>query len=437
MKINTASRAANVYTHEGAPARNITSIQALRRSVMSCMLWEQEFYEDGDSISERIARLVHEVKDSKSIADCAIEARSTMHLRHVPLLIVREMARNPNHKGLVAKTLAEIIQRPDELTEFLAIYWKDGKQKLSAQVKKGLASAFTKFNAYNLAKYNRDEPIKLRDVLFLCHAKPISKEQESTWKQLVNKTLPAPDTWEVALSAGADKKKTWERLIAEKKLGALALLRNLRNMQEAKVTKTAIRKAIASADVSKVLPFRFIAAARFAPDFEPELEEAMFKSLAESKKIPGETVILVDVSGSMDDALSSKSDMKRIDAACGVAMVARELCQHCSVLSFSSNLVKIPNRRGFALRDALVSSQEHSSTELGGAMAVINKQMKYDRIIVITDEQSHSQVGGAKGKGYMINVASAQNGVGYGPWLHIDGFSEGVMRYITDCEQER
>ena len=30
-------------THEGAPARAITREQALRRSVLSCMLWEDEF----------------------------------------------------------------------------------------------------------------------------------------------------------------------------------------------------------------------------------------------------------------------------------------------------------------------------------------------------------------------------------------------------------
>ena len=32
---------------------------------------------------------------------------------------------------------------------------------------------------------------------------------------------------------GANKREVWERLLAERKLGALALLRNLRNMEEA------------------------------------------------------------------------------------------------------------------------------------------------------------------------------------------------------------
>ncbi|HEY0651305.1 MAG TPA: hypothetical protein VGD44_25675, partial [Phenylobacterium sp.] len=39
-----------------------------------------------------------------------------------------------------------------------------------------------------------------------------------------------------------------------------------------------------------------------------------------------------------------------------------------------------------------------------------------------------------KGKGYVINVASARNGVGYGKWVHIDGFSEAVLSYIREAE---
>jgi 60 kDa SS-A/Ro ribonucleoprotein len=38
---------------------------------------------------------------------------------------------------------------------------------------------------------------------------------------------------------------------------------------------------------------------------------------------------------------------------------------------------------------------------------------------------------------YLINVASAKNGVGYGkPWCHLDGFSEGVLRFILAYEHD-
>src|SRR6516164_7865788 len=208
-------------THEGAAARHISPELQLRRSTLACLLWESQFYEDGVEIAGRIAELVPKVAAEK-VAALALEARQTMKLRHAPLLLVREMARHATHRRLVAETLARVIQRADELAEFVAIYWKDGRVPLSAQVKKGLAAAFPKFDEYALAKYDRGGPIKLRDVLFLAHAKPRDEAQAGVWKRLVWGRLATPDTWEVALSAagstdGATKREVWERLLAEKK----------------------------------------------------------------------------------------------------------------------------------------------------------------------------------------------------------------------------
>lgn len=158
-------------THEGTPARHISPELQLRRSVLACLLWEKQFYEDGVEIAQRITQLVPKVA-AETVAALAVEARAQMKLRHAPLLLVREMARHQTHRRLVADTLASVIQRADELTEFVAIYWMDGRVPLSGQVKKGLAAAFPRFDEYALAKYDRGGPVKLRDVLFLSHAKP-------------------------------------------------------------------------------------------------------------------------------------------------------------------------------------------------------------------------------------------------------------------------
>jgi 60 kDa SS-A/Ro ribonucleoprotein len=423
-------------THEGAPARHISPELQLRRSVLACMLWEDQFYEEGVAIAGRIRELVAKVPAEK-VAALAVEAREKMKLRHAPLLLVREMARLATHRQLVAETLYRVIQRADELSEFVALYWSEGKQPLSAQVKKGLAAAFTKFDEYALAKYNRATPVKLRDVLFLSHAKPVDVAQAELWKRLVEGELATPDTWEVALSSGADKREAWERLLAENKLGALALLRNLRNMAEAKVGERAIRDGLDRMKTERVLPFRFIAAARYAPQWEAELERAMLRALqgqaSEGQpKLPGKTVLLVDVSGSMDAPLSRRSEMCRNDAAYGLAVLLREIAENVSIYSFSNGLVRVPARQGFALRDAINSSQAHSSTYLGKALSCIEEP--YDRLIVITDEQSHDPVPNAKARGYLINVASYQNGVGYGAWTHIDGWSDSVIEYIRAAE---
>ncbi len=294
-------------THEGTPARHISPEMQLRRSVLACLLWESQFYEDGVEIAGRIAELVPKVAAEK-VAALAVEAREQMKLRHAPLALVREMARHKTHRVPVAETLARIIQRADELSEFVAIYWKDGRVPLSGQVKKGLAAAFPKFDEYQLAKYDRGGPIKLRDVLFLCHAKPRDAAQAAVWKRLIWGRLSTPDTWEVALSGagsdgaaaqGADKREAWERLLRDQKLGALALLRNLRNMREAGVNEKVVIAALREMKTDRVLPFRFIAAARYAPKHEADLEQAMFRSLKNQPPLRGTTALIVDTSPSM------------------------------------------------------------------------------------------------------------------------------------------
>ena len=54
-----------------------------------------------------------------------------------------------------------------------------------------------KFDAYKLAKYDRDSKVNLRDVMFLVSPKPKDEEQAAVWKRLVDGTLESPDTWEV------------------------------------------------------------------------------------------------------------------------------------------------------------------------------------------------------------------------------------------------
>lgn len=451
MKTNT--RAVNsTFTAQGAPAAKINAEQQLLRSVMCCMLWEDNFYENGKTVAERIKELIPLVSPDFAAAT-AYYARTKMKLRHVPLLLVREMARHPGHKALVARLLPDVIQRPDELTEFVSIYWKDGKQPLSAQVKKGLAAAFRRFDEYALAKYNRDNAVKLRDVLFLCHSKPtdapgdkftklerkaasdrVLSSDEKLYLNLINGTLKSPETWENKLSAGADKKETFTELMEVGKLGAMAFVKNLRNMKESGIEKDVVAAYAQKVKIDRVLPFRFISAARHVPAWEDVIEPMMLRCIQGQKKLPGKTILLVDVSGSMAWALSKNSDMTRTDAAYGLGILLREVCDEVEIFTFSDSITQVAPRHGFALRDAMHQSQPHSGTYLGNAVTVINRA-DYDRLIIITDEQSADAVPAPKGKGYMINVASEKNGVGYGKWNHIDGWSEAIIDFIQELEK--
>ena len=101
----------------------------------------------------------------------------------------------------------------------------------------------------------------------------------------------------------------------------------------------------------------------------------------------------------------------------------------------------IPNRRGMALRDAIVSSQPHQGTYLGkaleGFLSSRNKSIPIDRYIVITDEQTADRLPDVPcDKKYILNVGTYQNGIeNKDGWVHVHGFSEHCVSFIGEVEK--
>lgn len=436
MKINIYNKS-SLVTHEGGPSSIISPLQTLKRLTMACLLWEDSFYVDGKTVVDQIREVCKHIK-GEEIVEIAVEIHEKGLLRHIPLLLLVEALKK---KANCVGAISIICSRPDQMTELLALYWKDGKRPLSAQLKKGLAKAFVKFSEYQLAKYNRPGPIKLKDVLFLCHAKPKDDEQALLWKKLINNTMEIPYTWETELSAGKDKKETFENLIKENKIGKLALVRNLRNMYESGVDKALVSEALMRTGHS-IFPFQYIAGAAFCPAWEDIIDPAMIKSMNGIAPLEGLTCLLVDVSGSMEDPLSSNSKMMRKDAACGLAVLIREIASEFTILSFSEIVAPVPPRQGMALCEAIWRSQPNCGTRLGQSLTTIMQgiqpNIKIDRIIVITDEQTSDKLPVFPADNcYIINVSNNKNGIGNnGQWKTITGFSERVIDYIRSYEEE-
>jgi hypothetical protein len=265
----------------------------------------------------------------------------------------------------------------------------------------------------------------------------VQRHRQSVFHRIANKELQTPDTWEVALSGGKDKKSTFERLMNENKLGALAFLRNLRNMKESGVDDRLVMQYSVQINLERVLPFRFIAAANAVPAWESLIEGMMLRCLEGGDKLSGKTVICVDNSGSMyGTKISAKSELDRADAACALAILIRETCEFPCIIGFGTDAKVIPARRGFALRDAIKKGCG-GGTDTAKALNLAASE-KYDRIIVLTDEQSNTKIPKpiAGSKAYFINVANYKNGISYSKeWLHIDGWSEAVIDYIKEYEQ--
>jgi len=143
----------------------------------------------------------------------------------------------------------------------------------------------------------------------------------------------------------------------------------------------------------------------------------------------------------MNYKLAKKGETTRMDAAAGLATLLREKAEEFSIATFSDKCVELPPRRGFALRDAIVGSQAHSGTYLKRALAQLAEKdewRKFERVIVITDEQSHDGISPAwTSRAYVVNVAPYKHGVSYGNgWTHVDGWSERIVDYIAAAESE-
>jgi hypothetical protein len=137
-------------------------------------------------------------------------------------------------------------------------------------------------------------------------------------------------------------------------------------------------------------------------------------------------------------------------------MLLREVCEEVVIYATAGDDMRrqhatmlVPPRRGFGLRDLL--RYENTYRAIGGGGIFLKqvvdllreKESDADRIVVFTDEQDCDLVNkpaSAKPFGknnYLINVGADRNGIGYGEWLHIDGFSEATLDFIQQHEAQQ
>ena len=171
MKTNKAIKKEPVLTFEGGKASRIDEFEQLTRSTMSCLLWENEFYEDGVSIAERIHTLIDSCI-KKGLYDHVIEllkkVKFDMRLRHCPLWMIVGIYKAG--KTVSKDLIASILTRPDDAGELISLYRKENvKAPLPNAFKKGISKAFQTFDEYQLSKWNKDANYKLVDIINLCH----------------------------------------------------------------------------------------------------------------------------------------------------------------------------------------------------------------------------------------------------------------------------
>jgi len=389
---------------------------------------KDQFYRSAAQTHRQMLGLMEQIRDKKFIAQTGIFARNEFGMRSVTHVIAGELPNLVKNEGWVKHAINKIVRRTDDITEIMA-YWfhKNGKHKgggtpVPNSLKRGLSMSFDKFDGYQLAKYRAaGKEVSLVDVVNLVRPRPTEKNADAL-QALVTDDLRSATTWEAKISAagqGAKDEKevaqrkadAWESLVLSGKISYFALLRNLRNISEQadkKVLDAALELLVDPKRIkgSLVLPFRYLTAyytlmeAGVPSRVIGAVSDAVNIALDNVPKFEGETLVILDRSGSMGGGIQSLAGKSyywgRQDKGIGSdpwdigAMFAAALARtsNADVLLFSSDgqYVSInPRSDVFGIIESLERYRDGSGTDFKRMINKINKP--YDRIVILSDEQ--------------------------------------------------
>lgn len=404
------------------------------------------FYESAKLRDSRFAKLCGEVAtvDVDWFIEFVNWLRRDANMRTAALVAAGHGVHDRIQRGAFGRNRQLInmsMDRADEPGEMLAFWNATYGRKIPQPVKRGIADATSRlYNQFSALKYDTaSHAFRFGDVLALTHPRTglTTRGNLHSWlvgrrygredadpsllmvsanRQLRQDALTDPAqllqtwrlrqagmTWEDALSlAGSrvEKKALWETLIPT--MGYMALLRNLRNFDEAgvsdKVANQVIAKLVDREEVarSRQFPMRFLSAYRNAPSLRwaYPLERALESSLSNIPSLPGHTLIMVDTSGSMNDPLSAKSQLRRWDAAAlfGLALGAR--CEKSTIVSFSGAkqtkvFTALQGESVLKKLDRWAAGYRFNSGTSTG-WAIKQHFAGHDRVVVLTDEQDNA-----------------------------------------------
>lgn len=382
------------------PAYAMHDKDKLISMVLTSFFNEEKFY--GDNSQDLVYTLKTVIKHyPEFVSNLAIFARREFNMRSVSHVLAGYLANIPEGKPFVKRTVKSIILRGDDATEILSFYLNTFGKPIPNSLRRAIREVFPTFDAYTLAKYKGEgHAVKMRDILCLCHPKPASEEQTKLWKELLEGTIQPAYTWETELSAKGNNKQTWTELIDSGRVGYMALLRNLRNIINAdpdNIQKVFDKLSDPDAVLaSKQLPFRFLSAYLQLPDSDwnsltarSALERAADAAVENLPKIPGRTIIAIDVSGSMRMRISGRSDIRCSDIAMLLGMIANRICEKAIVYTFDTDLEQLR----VIGSDHILSRVADYSPRGGGTnmylpmREILDKRIEADRIIYLSDNE--------------------------------------------------
>jgi Uncharacterized protein containing a von Willebrand factor type A (vWA) domain len=382
---------------EGYPAYRMELKERLVTTVLTSMFGEPKFYGSTDN---DIVRLTAEcaAADPAFLCRLALYARNEGNLRSVSHVLTCVIAREA--REFTRRTVRGVVVRPDDVTEIMACYKAMYGHPFPNALKREMASVIQNFDEYQLAKYNGNGAMKLRDVLRITHPVPKDAQTEALFRKVLDGTLETPYTWETELSAKGNTAEVWNGLIASGKVGYMALLRNLRNIINSGADIAPVLAILFDPErvrKSRQFPFRFYSAYLMLADedlmtdeIHRALEKALTVSVENMEPIPGRSLIAIDVSGSMGATVSRKSIVRCADVAALLGAMASRLCEDAAVCYFDmAGTWSCQGEKGYSVKhygkfDSILSICESSRFNGGGT------QMELPMLYALNQDQSRA-----------------------------------------------
>lgn len=436
-----------------------------------------DHYRDETAQLEQLATAAQAVGDWQWVAKAAVYARDALGMRTSSHFVTAVIAASVSGEPWLRRFYSRVVVRPDDMCEIVAAYMllRPGAGIPNA-LKRGFADRFARFDEYQLAKYKGgSRTVRLVDVMRLCHAKgPLVNK-------LAKDELATPQTWETGLSAAKTKLErasVWQNLVAEGKLGYMALLRNLRNIAHdaPHVLNNALHqlKDVGRMRRAKVFPFRLATALMLFDDSmnsggswghrhrfsssEPEIDqrtrdkivdalsEALDKSVDVVPEFDGPTMIAVDTSASMRSPVSQRSSVQCVTAAMllGAVMAKKNRDSDVCIFANTAELVRFGTRNQPVSTIVQTLTRNVGKVGHGTNMASIVpliQRGQYKRVFVMSDMQGwygdieELSRWTAKGKWcYLWNLSgsdgTSQIDTKYQRLVQLGGFSDKVFESV-------
>ena len=436
------TRGGALQTHEGGHGHVPDLESELFLMAATYLAGEDSFYERAEQREARFVDLVHQVVATNPafVARLAPYLRNELKIRSASIVLAAEYVAAGGERG--RPVIDSVLQRGDEPAEMIGYWHSRHGRRLPMAVKRGVADAAVRlYSERSALRYDGvGRGVRMADVIELTHPKAGNPKQNALFKWLLDRrhhndavanpdVLPMLAAAETLAAVPADERRgllhergpkaladagtSWERLSGWLpggmdaaawesvigSMGVMALIRNLRNFDEQGISPAAVETVlgrITDADEvakARLFPYQVWAAYKHAPS--DDWKRALGTTLElTTQNIPAldRTLVVIDMSGSMQNPVSNRSVMTRVEVAAVMAAVTAKRSANADVVIFGHTNKAVRLRKGASVLGTVerlvnkIGSVGHATYGHTAIAAHYNRR-KHDRVVLFTDDQ--------------------------------------------------